>query len=462
MKTMRGLLIAAAALPLLLCASALTQDSSGAKEGAADGTKVISINAERLVLNVGGVSAPVGAATAGEAPPELIPKGDLEIDGFAHKLRSRLDTLANWDGFKPWKIVYFFCGLLLTGVLARGVRWLIESYILTKIARRTSSQVDDMLCTALGRPASSLVYCVGLFLSALPALLALPENIFILSERIFLAFGAASLTWAAYRLVDILDHLLVKVAARTDNELDDLVVGIIRKVAKVCIVLLATLFIGQNILGLNITTLLAGAGVVGLAIAFAAQDTIANFFGSMMIIIDQPFKVGDYVKMDGSEGTVERVGLRSTSLRTPDGHLVTIPNKSTANLAIVNVSRRPYIKSVINLGLVYDTSPEMMERAIKTLHEIFDNHEGLDPKLPPKIHFNDFKDSSLNIQVIAWYHPGAFFEHLDWLHRTNMEILKRFSEEGLEMAYPTSTTYLAYDSKRKVEMKLDLQDGRKG
>ena len=173
-----------------------------------------------------------------------------------------------------------------------------------------------------------------------------------------------------------------------------------------------------------------------------------------MIIIDRPFKVNDFIRIDGKEGTVERVGLRSTGLRTPDGFLVTIPNKTTANATIEDVSCRQTIKRVITLGLVYDTPPEKMERAVAILHEILDSHESIDPKLPPKIHFVEFADCSLNIQVILWFNTTNLWQSLDWADEINRTILKRFNGEGLEFAFPTSTTYLAYDSKREVELKV--------
>jgi MscS family membrane protein len=229
--------------------------------------------------------------------------------------------------------------------------------------------------------------------------------------------------------------------------------------AKVCVVFVSVLFIGQNILGLNITTLLAGAGVAGLAIAFAAQDSIANFFGSLMIILDRPFSVGDYVRIDSFEGTIERVGLRSSALRTKDGHLITIPNKQAANSSIVNISARPYIRNVVNLGLVYDTPPEKMEEAMKILQRLLHRHEGFDEMHPAKINFTEFKDFSLNIEVVIWYHPGDYFQCREWMSKFNMEVLRSFNEAGLEFAFPTSTNYLASDSKRGLKVIQDVEQG---
>lgn len=428
-------------------AAAPAQDASG---------KIMQITADKVVLNVNapGMDAlrpPPDGQPGNPPPPPPMDHKPL----FSGDFMKALDTLADWDGFRPWKIVYFICGLILALLLSRGVRWLIENYLNLKLAKRTPSEYDDLLFMALGRPASMLTFTVCMYLSCLPVLESMPPNIHGLCDRLFMAFGAASIAWAAYRLVEVLDKFLLKVAASTDNSLDDLIVGIIRKIVKVCIVFVSVLFIGQNILGLNITTLLAGAGVAGLAIAFAAQDTIANFFGSLMIIIDQPFTVGDYVKIDAYEGNIERVGLRSSALRTPGGHLITIPNKLAANCSIENISRRPYIRNIANYGLVYDTSPERIEEAIRILKDIFDKHDGMSEKLPPYIHFTEFKDSSLNIQVITWYHPADFLKHLEFLNKMNLEILRRFNAAGLEFAFPSTTTYMGMDAKQKLALHLD-------
>lgn len=275
-----------------------------------------------------------------------------------------------------------------------------------------------------------------------------------MTERVLEAALCAMVAWLIYRFVDLLDYALEKIVDKSGNHIDVLILGIIRRIAKVTVVILSILFIGQNILNLNITTLLAGAGVVGLAVAFAAQDTIANFFGSIMLIIDKPFGVGDFIKLDTFSGTVERVGLRSTAIRTLDGNLITIPNKNAAGVPVENVSMRPNIKKILNLGLTYDTSPEKMRRAIEILHEIFDNHEGMAPELPPKINFTEFKDFSLNIQVIVWYHPNDFMKSLEWMTEKNLEILDRFNAEGLDFAFPSNTTYLAYDAKRRIGLDI--------
>ena len=155
----------------------------------------------------------------------------------------------------------------------------------------------------------------------------------------------------------------------------------------------------QN-LGLDITAMLASLSIGGLALGLAAQDTVANLFGAVAVFVDKPFRVGDQIKLDGIDGVVESIGLRSTRVRNLDGFLITVPNKTMGNATITNVSRRPTIKTEINIGLTYDTSLAKMKHALEILDDVYRKH--------PMTHdlvvgFNKFADSALNISVVHWW-----------------------------------------------------------
>jgi MscS family membrane protein len=373
------------------------------------------------------------------------------------RLKEELSTTWNvvvkwWDREKVNLLVLVF-GIFVTLLVAALFGWLFKVVVMKMFAKKTATKVDDMLGEAVEPPIRGLVMVMGITLSAMPILLNFPPTVFNIIIRVALAGMATTIAWGLFRLIAVFDYTLHLISRKTTNNLDDLIVDLIRNTLKVTLVTIAILFIGQSILGLNITTLLAGAGVLGLGIAFAAKDTISNFFGSLMIILDKPFKVGDRIVIEGIEGKVEYVGFRSTRLRKLNGHLVTIPNGKMADNAIENVEVRPFIKLVSNLTLVYDTPADKVERAVELLHEILDNHEGLDESLPPMIVFNTFNDWSLNIMVIVWYHPGDWVKAHAWNHFNNLEILKRFNEEGLEFAFPTNTTYLAGDPNRQLVVK---------
>ncbi len=378
------------------------------------------------------------------------------FQSVSHLISEGTGRLVNWQGFELKRIIIALCGSLLTLLLSLFIRWFIRNKWWKITSKLYLTKNPGSFCALLAGPLAAFLLFSGVFLSFLPMLLCLPERGYIFFEKLYFGLVTIAVTALILNLFKLFDAVLLKLFTRNrrSTSMDSLAVKVIGRVIQIVIIMFAFFFLCENVLGINITAILAGAGVIGLGIAFAAQDTIANFFGSLMIIIDRPFKVNDFIRIDGREGTVERVGLRSTGLRAPDGSLVTIPNKTTANATIEDVSCRQTIKRVMTLGLVYDTPPEKMERAAAILHEILDSHESIDPKLPPKIHFTEFANCSLNIQVVLWFNTTNLWQSLDWVDEINRTILKRFNGEGLEFAFPTSTTYLAYDSKREVELKV--------
>jgi len=199
-----------------------------------------------------------------------------------------------------------------------------------------------------------------------------------------------------------------------------------------------------------VTSLLAGLGVGGLAVALAAQETIKNFFGSLVILGDKPFLIGDRVVVDGNDGVVETVGFRSTRIRTLDGHLVTLPNGELANKTIVNITRRPFIRRVLNVTVPYDTPPANVDEACAILKELLRAPEVNDLTTPPRVFFSDFNAASLNLQAIYWYRPADYWAYMAFSEQFNRELLRRFAAAGIEFAFPTQTLYLAGDPRRPL------------
>ena len=378
------------------------------------------------------------------------------FQSLARTVSEETEKLVSWKGFELRRLLIALCGTVLSILAAFFCRWFIKYKWWQITSRLYRVKNPGSFCALLAGPLSAFLLFSGLFLSFLPMLLCLPGRGYLFFEKLYFGLVTISVAALVLNLFKLLDAVFLKFFSLNgkNTSMDELAVRVIRRVIQILVIMFTFFFLCENVFGINVTAILAGAGVIGLGIAFAAQDTIANFFGSLMIIIDRPFKVNDYIRIDGREGTVERVGLRSTGIRTPDGFLVTIPNKTTANVTIEDVSCRPTIKRIMTLGLVYDTPPEKLERAVAVLHEILDHHESVDPQFPPRIHFVEFAACSLNIQVVLWYNTTAYWQGLDWTDEINRTILKRFNEEGLEFAFPTSTTYLAYDSKREVELKI--------
>jgi MscS family membrane protein len=227
----------------------------------------------------------------------------------------------------------------------------------------------------------------------------------------------------------------------------------VRKIAKGVVVLFAALLWLDNI-GFNVSTLLAGLGVGGIAVALAAQDTLKNFFGSVMILLDKPFSVGQRVTVKGHDGVVEDIGLRSTKIRLLTGNQATVPNDQVANVDVENIGRRPHIRRLTNITITYDTPPEKVEKAVNIIETILDNHEGMEPAFPPRVYFNEFNPYSLNILVLYWYHPPDYWSFLRFSQRVNLQIMREFEKEGIQFAFPTSTTYLTQDDGQPLHLSL--------
>jgi MscS family membrane protein len=245
------------------------------------------------------------------------------------------------------------------------------------------------------------------------------------------------------KCIDLLMGLWQKRAeAVQEGMLDMQLFPIIRKTLKIFVLVVAVLVTSQN-LGMNVTGLLASLSIGGLAVGLAAQDTLSNLFGAVAIFADKPFRVGDRIQLDSIDGNVEAIGLRSTRVRNQEGYLVSVPNKNMASANIVNISKRPNIKTIMNIGVTYDTTAEKMEAAMRIIHEVYRPHPKTADLL---VSFNKFESSSLNILVVHWWNSTDFKEYLLGFQVLNLELKKRFDAEKIAFAFPSQTVYVRQDS----------------
>ncbi len=212
---------------------------------------------------------------------------------------------------------------------------------------------------------------------------------------------------------------------------------------------------GGQQMGIPVTTLLAGAGVGGLAFALAAQDTVKNFFGSVMVLLDKPFRVGERIKVAQYDGVVQEIGLRSTRIRLLTGHLVTVPNEEMARSDIENVSQRPHIRRTASIRIPFDTPVEKVEKAIQIVRTALADHEGMEPAFPPRVFLNEFNSDCLNLLMIYWYHPPNYWDFLGFSERLNLRIMQQFEEAGIQFALPATTAFVASDPSRPIAWNRD-------
>jgi MscS family membrane protein len=172
----------------------------------------------------------------------------------------------------------------------------------------------------------------------------------------------------------------------------------------------------------------------GIGIAFASQDTLKNIFGAVMLIVDQPFTLGDLINTGSHEGRVEALGLRSTTLILVDGQRLAIPNSDLANRPIVNITRREFIRAQDMVHLEVNTPAEKIQEAVGIIREIVSNHEGFDSRQPPLVHVHEFADWAVNIRVMYWYFPAVAAKQLEFNQQLLLRISGRLQKAGIRLA----------------------------
>ncbi len=242
-----------------------------------------------------------------------------------------------------------------------------------------------------------------------------------------------------YYCVDALSSVFADVAAKTESTYDDQLVPFASKTLKVLVVVLGVLIALQSF-GLNVMSLLAGLGLGGLALALAAQDTAANLFGSITILFDHPFKVGDWVKVKDMEGTVEEIGFRSTRIRTFYNSVITIPNAMMAKETIDNMGIRPYRRIRQILGLTYETPPEKIEQFCDQVRYMIKQHPKVNSETVT-VNFNNYNASSLDVLVNFHIQVFTGAEELEHQQAIFVDILKIAANMKIDFAYPTQTVY---------------------
>ena len=382
-----------------------------------------------------------------------------KIDDFTKQAASRIGNWIDAEVFAGITWVKLILSLfLLFAVL------LIERVMRLAIERKRKKvkeeiKVKHLILEATAKPLSMFIWIYGIYIALTPLFVHFrqPDGtnlIQTVAQKAADLGVAVALIWFIFKLVSLVDFRLKKWAGATDSTIDDVLAPLVGKTLRIFIVIIGGILIIQNLTGVKIGPLLASLGIGGIAVALAAKDSIANFFGTLTILFDKPFQIGERIMIDKYDGVVENVGFRSTRIRTLTGHLVTIPNDKIVNSGLENVGKRPHIRWLTNITITYDTLPGKVEKAVLIIKEALDNHEGMQPDFPPRIYFNGFNDWSLNILVVAWYHPADYWAMQEWQQRTCLEILRKFNDEGIDFAFPSRTVYLANDDERQLKLKM--------
>jgi len=313
-------------------------------------------------------------------------------------------------------------------VFAKFIDILVDK-VFRKFARFTKSDVDDLIIDAIHRPIYLTIILIGCTL-VIAYLEASPEIIFYVNNTLY---SIIAIIWTITTIKIgniIIGNVLYKASDVTGLRKD--IIPLIENVFKIGLIG-GTLMIVLSIWKINVTPLLASAGIVGVAIAIAAKDTLSNFFGGISIFMDRPYKIGDYIIIEGGErGEVAAIGVRSTRIMTRDDVLITIPNSVIANSKIINESAPiPNFRVRIAISVAYGSDIDLVE---KILLEIASANENILPEPDPRVRFREFGDSALNFELLCWVRKPALRGRV--VHELNSAIYKKFGDFGITIPLP--------------------------
>ncbi|MDI6711173.1 MAG: mechanosensitive ion channel [Bacillota bacterium] len=359
-------------------------------------------------------------------------------------LNAMMDRLAGWFHLGGMVELGLIIAIYVIGAIAAG--WLagrLWTMILGRIAAKAAgAELDTRLVIISRRPVAVLVFILILQaaktrLSLLPQWVGSPVFDW-LGDFIFAVGAVAAALWLNLVLCTVIDWYLHNIAHRTQTSLDELFLPLARKVLAIVIYFLALTVILSRF-DINITGLIATAGVASLALALAAQDTLSNMLAGFMILTDRPFREGDRIEINGGmRGDVLHIGLRSTKILSREGKLVIIPNKDIANSTVINhVLPDSRLRLRIPVGVAYGTD---LHRVKEILFEILENHPKVLKEPQPVIWFTEFAESSLNLLIRCWIEDAR--DQWRVTDGINMSIKERFEQEGIEIPFPQRDIHL--------------------
>lgn len=339
------------------------------------------------------------------------------------------------------ELIKLIISLSATIVVAYIVKF-IWKHFLPKIAKKTPTKLDIIIIEQTAVPVHLVIIAAGFFIffQKFSLVTATQDNVFmkVLYGLLysFLIYSISFLTYAVIK--SFCDWYLKEIAHKTETNFDEQFIPLFSKIIKIVIFFIATTIVLSQ-MKVNISAFIATAGVSSLAIAFAAQETMANFISGFMIMVDKPFRIGDRIQLDsGDIGDVYEIGLRTTKILSFDNTLLIIPNNEIAKSKIINHSYPDQkVKIRETVGVAYGTD---LNKVKQILLDICASHPEVLKEPPPAVYFSNFEESSLDLLIICWVHD--YKEKFRINDEINMEIKKRFEQEGIEIPFPQRDVHI--------------------
>ncbi|MBQ6534929.1 MAG: mechanosensitive ion channel family protein [Opitutales bacterium] len=363
------------------------------------------------------------------------------LKGLMDKLRDKypatVDALETKVlGVRIIQYIAAFIVLFATFIIVKYIFGILFSKLIKFSGNRGSKTFTKVFIFKIRNLVNVMAWTIGIY-SALEFVVRYREAMPVIRRA-----GGIVFLCAMFWLISILlDSIFSVAATKLKNKSAANLIAFINRLLKILLIIIAALTVMTHC-GLNVSALIASLGIGGVALAFAAQDTIANFFGSVSIILDRPFIVGDWIKSSSCEGNVEAIGFRSTRVRTFDKTLVTIPNSTLAKENIENFSMMPARRVVQKLGFTYDSAPETIEAFLPQLCDTVSKIEGVAAEQGVRAEFTDFADSSLDITLIYYTQKIDYGFFASTKKSVNLEIMKLARKNGLSFAFPSTSLYI--------------------
>ncbi len=378
-----------------------------------------------------------------------IAKFDSLIERIPAPLKGTMFDVAYWQ----------YLALLLLAAFGLVVRRLLQAVVAARV-RSVGEKLGQGWATkvvdVIDAPGATLVTAIILRLGY--PRLHLPLNVAAMLSTVVQVLVTFSLFWAGYRAVELVGAKLAQRAESTESKLDDQLVPLVRKSLKIIVFVLGVLVLLQNV-GINVTAMVAGLSIGGLAVGLAAKDTLANFFGSISIFVDSPFQIGDWIKVDGTDGTVEEVGFRSTRLRTFYNSVVVMPNSRLADAKIDNFGRREFRRCFLTLGLTYDTTTEQMQAFVEGLRAIIQAND-FTRKDSFEVHMAGFGASSLDVMLYFFFRCDTWTDELRERHNVFLEIMRLADDLGVSFAFPTQSLHVESAAVAREKPPIDVPNAK--
>lgn len=338
-----------------------------------------------------------------------------------------------------WKFLLCVIIILAAMLLKSFISKCIFKLIKKKTAKKDGADSTlGVILDVLDRPIQLLVVSAALYICA--AILGLVGTYSVIASKCVETLILIAVFWVLLGVTKYIKPAIAKVTKRADTHLDEIAADYLTIAAKAVVFILGALCVLQVWVD-NISGLIAGLSIGGVAIALAAQDTAANIFGSVTVMLDHPFDIGEYIEVDGVAGTVEKMGLRSTRIRTLDQALVIVPNKTLSSANITNWTKIDRRRVTFNIGVTYSTTKTQLEELIERIKNMLETRDDIRND-GIAVGFADFGESALLISVRFYTLTGDVGDAATMRGKVNFDIMEIVNEMGLSFAYPTRSVYI--------------------